>query len=225
MMNLNELEIWYKYSATMTIIKRPYAHFMQSLYEKHKLFLTGKAELHVIPFLFGKENNVYIMPIFDFDDNPPKHEVLSFIKTWLIHGFITSDDVYVELTPHGYHVGIRQYAFGPFKRNEIGKLRDWCIDTFKLYNHLDVISSIRFMGISRTPGTYKGKRIVAIKLKDFEKYSEKQLRLYQEKLKTINISFFEEQVDKFLLVKKVITDKNKFPKFLKKFLDITSKKQ
>ena len=215
--NVDSLIVGYKFTTTMPIIRRTYKHFISSLYEKHKLFLTGKIQLHILPFFTFDNKQFFIQPIFDFDDTNDKHELIAFAKSELMSNFIKENDIFVELTPHGFHIGIKRYIFGPFTKEKISILRDWCKSKFLKYTNLDITSSIRFMCISRAPGVYKQKRIIAIDFKDFKNHSINKLRVLQIQMQTISLSTFQNQINQYVSIKQVITDVSKYPRFLKDF--------
>jgi len=201
--SVDDLTIWYKYVATMTFVKRSYTHFKQSILEKEVYFLRGKAEIHVVPFYFHS-TGIYYQPIFDFDKCNSKAEVLNFIQNELLtNKHLHESDVFVELSPNGIHVGLK-HAFGPITVEDVRTIRNYVRHNIQdAYPHLDAISSIRFMAISRTPSMLKHKRMFAMTVRYFKSKSITELRVIQEKLKTIRHSFFIEQVDKYLFLQSI----------------------
>jgi len=200
MVNVDELTVWYKYVATMTFVKRSYTHFKQSILEKSTRFINGKAEIHVVPFYFH-ESGIYYQPIFDFDKCDSKVEVLSFISNVLLTNGNKINDIFVELSPNGIHVGFK-YAFGPIGVDDVKVIRNYVRENIEpKYIHLDAISSIRFMAISRTPSFLKGKRMFAMEVSYFKKKNISELRNYQKKLKVISSRFFKDQINEYLFLK------------------------
>jgi len=198
--NIDELTIWYKYTATMTFVKRSYSHFKQSIMEKAINFLRGKAEIHVVPFYFHS-TGIYYQPIFDFDKCNSKYEPLSFLESVLLTNGNHKRDFFIELSPHGIHVGCK-YAFGPIDVDDVKLIRNYARKHFESkFPHLDVISSIRFMAISRTPSFLKGKRMFAIEVYQYERKNLKDLRRLQDRLTKISFDFFSLQVKNYLFLK------------------------
>jgi len=202
MISVDDLTIWYKYVATMTFIKRSYMHFKQSIQEKASRFINGKAEIHVVPFYFH-ETGIYYQPIFDFDKCDSKAEILSFINNILLTNGNRINDIFVELSPNGIHVGFK-YAFGPISVDDVKIIRSYVRENIEpRYIHLDAVSSIRFMAISRTPSMLKGKRMFAMEVSYFKRKNIHELRKYQQKLKTISPRFFHDQINLYLFLKGV----------------------
>ena len=210
--NVDELTIWYKYTATMTFVKRTYSHFKQSIMEKAINFMRGKAEIHVVPFYFHS-TGIYYQPIFDFDKCDSKYEPLAFLESVLLTNGNKEKDYFIELSPNGIHVGCK-YAFGPIDIDDVKLLRNYARKHFESkFPHLDVVSSIRFMAISRTPSLLKGKRMFAVEVPYYKRKSLKQLRRLQETLKTISFDFFKLQVESYLFLKG-IREITKAPQFI-----------
>jgi len=209
--SVDELTVWYKYVATMTFVKRSYQHFKHSIYEKKYLFLNAKAQIHVVPFYFHP-TGIYYQPIFDFDKCNNKLEILAFIDTILCTNGIKENQCFIELSPHGIHVGCK-YAFGPISIDDIRKIRNYARETFSnKFKHLDVVSSIRLMAISRTPSYLKNKRMFALEVSKFKRSNLKGLRKLQDDLKIITSSIFEDQVKHYLFLKgiKIIDEAPKY---------------
>jgi uncharacterized protein (DUF2164 family) len=196
---VNDLTVWYKYVATMTFVKRTYSHFKESMREKIPLICKGKLQIHVVPFYFH-ESGVYYQPIFDFDKCDDKLEVLAFINTVLHTNKVRINDIFVELSPHGIHVGLK-YAYGPIDYLDIKTIRDYVRQNIEpRFKHLDAVSSVRLMAISRTPSYLKQRRMVAFEVNYFKQKSMKFLRNMQKSLKTITVKFAKDQLDHYLFL-------------------------
>ena len=215
--DIDQLTIWYKYVATMTFVKRTYKHFKQSIKEKVKAFTTGRAQIHVVPFYFH-ETGIYYQPIFDFDKCNDKLEVLSFINSVLKTNNIRESSIFVELSPNGIHVGLK-HAYGPLSIDDVKTIRSYCRKHFEQkFPHIDVISSVRFMAISRTPSFLKQKRMFAMEVSFFKKHPLKKLRQDQQKMKQISVALFENQINSYLFLHS-IKPLSKAPEYVLKALN------